>query len=297
MILLTGHTGFLGRNLAKALKVAGKQVVGLGRSEVSDIPCDMSISVPDFSLLNQPVEKESAISTNHDTHRLELVIHAAGLAHKVPKTEEEKNAFFQVNVEGTRNLLDGLNASGIIPKQLLFISTIALYGDPMDEAKSVPPYPNRSEAEGLVLSPYAWSKWEAERLIEDWCEKNGCNGLIWRLPLIVGDNAPGNLGAMEKAIRKGYYFRIGDSYRRFRFFVEMLDLERRLVGLTGQETGTYNVFSGKKSYGEFEDEFAAKYGKSIKSIPVTLVRFIAKIGDLVPGFPLNTYRLKKLLGE
>jgi len=202
-----------------------------------------------------------------------------------------------VNVEGTRNLLDGLNASGIIPKQLLFISTIALYGDPMDEAKSVPPYPNRIEAEGLVLSPYAWSKWEAERLIEDWCEKNGCNGLIWRLPLIVGDNAPGNLGAMEKAIRKGYYFRIGDSYRRFRFFVEMLELETRLVGLTGKETGTHNVFSGKKSYGEFEDEFAAKYGKSIKSIPITLVRFIAKIGDLLPGFPLNTYRLKKLLGE
>lgn len=297
MILLTGHTGFLGRHLAEALKGNGKEVMGLGRSVDSNICCDLSSSVPDFSALRQLIAKESAVDTKQSSYTLDLVIHAAGLAHTVPKTEREKNAFFQVNVEGTRNLLDGLKTSGIIPKQMLFISTIALYGDPMDELKSLPPYPNRSEAEGLGLSPYAWSKWEAEQLVQDWCEKQGCHGLIWRLPLIVGDNAPGNLGAMEKAIKRGYYFRIGDSYRRFRFFVDMSDLQKKVVGLTGQETGTYNVFSGKKSYGEFEDELAEKYGKSIKSIPVALVQFIAKIGDLIPGFPLNTYRLKKLLGE
>lgn len=297
MILITGHTGFLGRHLAEALKFSGKEVVGLGRSLDSNIHCDLSSSMPDFSVIRQLSEKESAVDTTQISHTLDLVIHAAGLAHTVPKTEREKNAFFQVNVEGTRNLLDGFKASGTIPKQILFISTIALYGDPMDELRSLPPYPNRSEAEGLGLSPYAWSKWEAEKLVQDWCEKHGCNGLIWRLPLIVGDNAPGNLGAMEKAIKRGYYFRIGDSYRRFRFFVEMSDLQKKVVGLTGQETGTYNVFSGKKSYGEFEDELAEKHGKSIKSIPVALVRFIAKIGDLIPGLPLNTYRLKKLLGE
>ncbi len=297
MILLTGHTGFLGRHLSEALRGSGKEVVGLGRSLESNIRCDLSSSMPDFSVIRQLSEKESAIDTAQSSHTLDLVIHAAGLAHTVPKTEREKNAFFEVNVEGTRNLLDGLKASGTIPKQMLFISTIALYGDPMDELVSLPPYPNRSEAEGLGLSPYAWSKWEAEQLVQDWCEKHGCNGLIWRLPLIVGDNAPGNLGAMETAIKRGYYFRIGDSYRRFRFFVDMSDLQKKVVGLTGQETGTYNVFSGKKSYGEFEDELAVKYGKSIKSIPVALVRFIAKIGDIVPGFPLNTYRLKKLLGE
>ena len=297
MILLTGHTGFLGRHLAEALKGTGKEVVGLGRSLESDIRCDLSSSVPDFSVIRQLSEKKSAVDTAQSSHSLDLVIHAAGLAHTVPKTEREKNAFFQVNVEGTRNLLDGLKASGTIPKQILFISTIALYGDPMDELVSLPPYPNRSEAEGLGLSPYAWSKWEAEQLVQDWCEKQGCHGLIWRLPLIVGDNAPGNLGAMEKAIKRGYYFRIGDSYRRFRFFVDMSDLQKKVVGLTGQETGTYNVFSGKKSYGEFEDELAEKYGISIKSIPVALVRLVAKIGDIVPGFPLNTYRLKKLLGE
>jgi hypothetical protein len=28
-----------------------------------------------------------------------------------------------------------------------------------------------------------------------------------------------------------------------------------------------------------------------------MVRLAAKVGDVVPGFPLNSYRLKKLSGE
>jgi len=27
------------------------------------------------------------------------------------------------------------------------------------------------------------------------------------------------------------------------------------------------------------------------------VRYLAKFGDFIPGFPLNSYRLNKLLGE
>lgn len=32
---------------------------------------------------------------------------------------------------------------------------------------------------------------------------------ILRLPLLVGTNPPGNLGAMIKGIARGYYFNIG----------------------------------------------------------------------------------------
>ncbi len=299
MILLTGHTGFLGKQIGKSLTDDGRQVVGLGRSKQSDIQCDLSLSVPDFSALKEKLNIQTSVKNAVDfsLSGIDLVIHAAGLAHRVPKTEVERKAFFQVNVEGTRNLLEGLLRASMIPKQFLFVSTIALYGDPMDELKSVPPYPSRSEAESLNLSPYGWSKWESEQLVREWCDKNGCNCLIWRLPLIVGEDAPGNLGAMEKAIKRGYYFRIGNSYQRFRYFVNMSDLQSMVINLIGNEQGTINVFSGKKSYGEFEDEFAAKYGKSIKTMPVSLVRYLAKFGDFIPGFPLNSYRLNKLLGE
>jgi hypothetical protein len=119
----------------------------------------------------------------------------------------------------------------------------------------------------------------------------------------VGENAPGNLGAMEKAIRKGYYFRIGNSYERFRYYVNIEELGQKVfdliqessLGFSGSKT--LNVVSGRKSYGEFEDEIAAKYGRKIKTLPLWLVRMVAKVGDWIPGFPLNSYRLGKLINS
>ncbi len=271
-ILLTGASGFLGTAIAENFFSSGNSVLTLGRSANSVIQCDLSKEIPSFN------------------NRIDLIIHAAGLAHKVPKTEAEKQAFYDVNVKGTLNFLEGLRQSGTKPKQFLFISSIAVYGEGMGEY----PYPQKEEAEKLELSVYGWSKWEAENLVREWCEKEGVNALIWRLPLIVGENAPGNLGAIEKAIKRGYYFRIGNSYQRFRYYVDVQELCDRVLALDGSESGTFNIITGQKSYGHFEDELAEKYNKKIKSLPMWLVKWAAKVGDFIPGFPLNTYRFKKL---
>ena len=289
-VALTGHTGFLGSYLKSVLLRRGIDVLGLGRGAASDWHFDLGSSVNDFPR-GKGSEEEGPI---------DLVIHAAGLAHRVPKTEAEKQQFFDINVEGTRRLLRALKDSVNVPKQFVFISTIAVYGEPMDAGICVPPYPSEADLEQLDLTPYGLSKWKAEQLVQDWCRQEGVEVFIWRLPLIVGENAPGNLGAMEKAIRKGYYFRIGNSYARMRHYVNLEELGLRVLDLLegkDADSGTFNVISGEKSYGAFEDEFALKYGKKVRKIPVWMVRMAAKVGDVVPGFPLNSYRLKKLLGE
>ncbi len=289
-ILLAGHTGYLGSYLKREMLSRGLDVKGLGRGKDSDWHFDLGSDENDF-----PRGKGSQGEASVD-----LVIHAAGLAHRVPKTEAEKQAFFDINVEGMRRLLHALRDSGNVPKRFVFISTIAVYGEPMDADICVPPYPSEVDLEKLDLTPYGLSKWKAEQLVRDWCRKEGVQAIIWRLPLIVGENAPGNLGAMEKAIRKGYYFRIGNSYERMRFYINIEELGMRVLALLegkGSESGTFNVISGKKSYGAFEDEIASKYGKKVRSISLWMVRLAAKVGDLLPGFPLNSYRLKKLLGE
>lgn len=289
-VALTGHTGFLGSYLKSVLLRRGIDVLGLGRGAASDWHFDLGSSVNDFPR-GKGSEEEGPI---------DLVIHAAGLAHRVPKTEAEKQQFFDINVEGTRRLLRALKDSVNVPKQFVFISTIAVYGEPMDADICVPPYPSEVDLEKLDLTPYGLSKLKAEQLVRDWCRQEGVQAIIWRLPLIVGENAPGNLGAMEKAIRKGYYFRIGNSYERMRFYINIEELGMRVLALLygeGPESGTFNVISGEKSYGAFEDEFALKYGKKLRRIPMWMVRMAAKLGDVVPGFPINSYRLKKLLGE
>jgi nucleoside-diphosphate-sugar epimerase len=289
-IALTGHTGFLGSYLKDVLLGQGIDVLGLGRGSDSDWHFDLGSGVNDFP-------RGYASEGNGP---LGLVIHAAGLAHRVPKTEVEKQQFFDINVEGTRRLLCALKDSGNVPKRFVFISTIAVYGEPMDADVCVPPYPGEADLEQLDLTPYGLSKWKAEQLVQDWCRQEGVEATIWRLPLIVGENAPGNLGAMEKAIRKGYYFRIGNSYERMRYYVRIEELATRVLALLdgkAAESGTFNVISGEKSYGDFEDEIASKYSKKVRSIPLWIVRLAAKVGDVLPGFPLNSYRLKKLLGE
>ena len=109
-ILLTGASGFLGKHIYDYLKSKDYEIISLGRSSQNDIICDLSIEVPLLEI---------------DT--IALVIHAAGRAHCIPKTEEEKKHFFDVNVQGTENLLNGLEEVGV-PKKFVFISSVSVYG-------------------------------------------------------------------------------------------------------------------------------------------------------------------------
>ena len=73
-IALTGHTGFLGSYLKDVLLGQGIEVLGLGRGADSDWHFDLGSGVNDFPRGNGG-EEEGPV---------DLVIHAAGLAHRVP---------------------------------------------------------------------------------------------------------------------------------------------------------------------------------------------------------------------
>ena len=109
---------------------------------------------------------------------------------------------------------------------------------------------------------------------------------------MVGEQAPGNLGAMERAIQRGYYFRLGSGKAR-RSMVNAEDVARLMPRLVNQQ-GIFNLTDGvHKSFAEMDEMLAKKHGKKVKKIPVWMGRFLAKVGDLIPGFPLNSYRLSK----
>jgi nucleoside-diphosphate-sugar epimerase len=142
-------------------------------------------------------------------------------------------------------------------------------------------------------SPYAKSKIEAENLILNWGVQNQVNVLILRLPLIVGSNPPGNLGAMIKTIRSGFYRRIGEGSAK-KSMVLAQDIARALPEWVNKK-GTYNLTDGvHPSMAQLDGALAQKLGKKVKKVPVWPLSVIAKLGDLIPGFPLNTYRLGKL---
>jgi len=179
-LLLTGANGFLGKTIAQELN--GKYFTYNLSRTYGDYKVSLDKEIPIFK------------------QKFDLVIHAAGKAHSIPKTEEEKKQFQDANVIGTLNLLRGLEKTGI-PKQFVFISSVSVYG--LEEGRGV-----NEEYPLAAKDSYGLSKIEAEALVTKWCKSNVVICTILRLPLLVGKNPPGNLGAMLKAIDKGYYFNI-----------------------------------------------------------------------------------------
>ena len=86
--LLTGSNGFLGRVLESSL--SNNAVIHTLSKSSGEYNVNLETQTPIF------------------THEFDLVIHAAGKAHSFPKSIEDRDAFFSVNVLGTKNLLEGL---------------------------------------------------------------------------------------------------------------------------------------------------------------------------------------------
>jgi len=267
-ILITGHSGFLGKILYNACEI-DNYTIGLDRiSFQNNILCDLSKDIPQFPVVP------------------DLVIHAAGKAHSIPRTKKEEDEFFKVNYQGTVNLLKGLSALSRLPGQFIFISTVAVYG--LEEGEMIDEsYPLNG------TSAYARSKILAEEALLQWGTQNNVPVIILRLPLIAGPDAPGNLGSMIRAVGKGYYFRFGFSSAR-RSMVLASDLARFIPSLHSVK-GIYHLTDGvHPSYRELEDYIASHYGKRIRKLPEGIIKTFAKAGDLIPWLPVNSSRLKKL---
>ncbi|OOG74586.1 NAD(P)-dependent oxidoreductase [Algoriphagus sp. A40] len=262
-ILITGANGFLGKLIWKQL-CDSHEILTLGRNSDNDFSIDIAKGVPELP-------------------EVDILIHSAGKAHIVPKTEKERMAFFEVNVQGTSNLLKGITS---MPKLFVFISSVSVYG--LETGSEID--------EGFPLkggSPYADSKIEAEKLVKDWGQNHGVQVVILRLPLIAGPNPPGNLGAIIKAIRSGYYVRLGKGEAR-KSMVLAEDVAALIPSLLGK-SGTFNLCDGyHPKLSELDLEIAGQFGKKVRSVPEKLLAPLAKLGDLLPFFPLNSYRLDKL---
>jgi UDP-glucose 4-epimerase len=110
-VLLTGSSGWLGRSLAPRLRFAGHAVIGLDL--VPGAETQIIGSVADRTVV------ESAFSK----HGIEAVVHAGAL-HKPDVARVSSQAFVDVNVTGTLNLLRAAAAAG--HDRFVFTSTTSL---------------------------------------------------------------------------------------------------------------------------------------------------------------------------
>lgn len=268
-LLFTGGTGFLGRNIKPILDKM-YEVTTVGIMDADMIKANFVTDIP-----NLP-------------ERYDVVLHAAGKAHVYPKTDAERQAFYDVNLKGTIHLCDALENVGV-PKAFIFVSSMNVYGDE----------PGRMDTEDsrplAGTSPYADSKIQAERYLIDWCKQHNVILGILRPSLLAGKGAPGNLGAMVKGIKTGAYLSIAGGKSRKSML--MVDDIAHLVPLLEIKGGIYNVCDDHyPSFRELESTIAKQLGKRVPlSIPYWMAKCLALIGDRLSFFPINSKRLNNIV--
>lgn len=153
--LITGINGFTGGYLAADLSLAGYRVFGLGTG-----PCDK----PDYFRVDLMDSRELSRIINHI--KPAVVIHLAAIAFVA---HGDANAFYNINLLGTRNLLQALSQSDPLPESILIASSANVYGNSsverLDENAAVNP-----------VNDYAVSKLAMEYMSRLWMDK---------LPIII----------------------------------------------------------------------------------------------------------------
>ena len=268
-ILLTGSTGFLGKYIYKSL-IKNNKIDTLSRTK-SSYNIDLSQQILNFN------------------ESFNMVIHVAGKAHDQSKKALINNSFYKVNVTGLKNLLSGLKKTNT-PSKFVFISSVSVYG--LSKGTNI------SESfELLAKDDYGLSKIEGEKIVKTWCKKNNVKYLILRLPLLVGKNPPGNLGAMIKAIKNGFYFNINRG--KARKSMVLADDVSKIILKASEIGGTFNLTDGNNpNFNQLSYSIAKQLNKKyIFNMPIFIAQLISKIGDIMGLNFFNSSKLNKIVSD
>ena len=182
-ILVTGATGFIGRNLVQTLVDRGDRVTCLVRRKNEDGPFASPNVVQVLGDITDPVSVKKTVEEQT------TVFHLAGRIAAIRKEE-----FEQVNAGGTRNIAEACAASAT-PPTLVFVSSLAAAGPIVDgrpRTETDPPAP---------ISDYGRSKRHAELAAREFADRVPTS--IVRPGIVFGPGDP----ALLKAFRAPYYLR------------------------------------------------------------------------------------------
>lgn len=187
-VLVTGATGFLGKKLAYRLMEQGFNVTGIGRNKsigkelsehgITFIPCSLE-------------DRESILSICKGK---DYVFHSGALS---SPWGSYKN-FYNTNVIGTQNVLDGSKAAGV--KRFIHVSTPSLYFhyDERLDVKETDPIPT------TFVNAYAETKFLAEQLVDD-AFSNGLPTISIRPRALFGPGDNAILPRLINVCEKGFF--------------------------------------------------------------------------------------------
>jgi len=253
-ILVTGATGFTGGYLCRRLRNNGHEVRGLALPgmDVSNLKA-AGIHVVEGDLRN----KESLLPA---VRGVDLIYHIAAVYREegIPQ-----KTFWDVNVEGTKNLLETAKSSDV--KRFVHCSTVGVQGE-----ISCPP-----ATEETAYNPgdyYQASKMEGELLALDFFRRENLPGVVFRP---VGIYGPGETRFLKlfRYIHQGRFRMIGSGKILYHLtYIDDLIDGILLVGNTPGIEGEIFTLAGKHytTLNELVEIIADVLGRTVKKrhVPV-----------------------------
>lgn len=186
---LIGASGFVGTRLIEKRKENGDFLI--------NIDIKQSTFYPEHTVKGDVRDTQTLIEKLIGVNAVVLL--AAEHRDDVSPT----SLYYDVNVQGTKNVLDAMDANGI--KRIIFTSSVAVYGlnkkNPNEEHTQDP------------FNHYGKSKWQAEEVLREWYNKdkeNRCLTII-RPTVIFGERNRGNVYNLLKQISSGKFLMVGSG--------------------------------------------------------------------------------------
>ncbi len=198
-IIVTGATGFVGKETVSVLLNAGHQVKALVRKKSSLLPVEVKqVLVKDLSVFSVVSSEGGEFFKNFkkSLSSVDVLVHTAARVHVMQDdVSDPLVAFRKINVDATLVLAQLAAKSGV--KRFVFISSIKVNGEITRLG-----YPFTSEDDTIPSDPYGQSKYEAEQGLLKLAKETGMEVVIIRPPLVYGPGVKANFASMIKWMNK-----------------------------------------------------------------------------------------------
>lgn len=266
--MITGGSGFIGRELAARLAKRGRHVRVFDIREDSNPVEDIEYFKGD---LREPADTDRACDG------VETLFHLAAV-----NGDSDGESIRDVNVNGTANLLESASLNGV--KTLVFASSTAVYGVPPAEL------PCSEEAPLVSSGPYSLSKIVGEEMCLAMRER-GMKVSVIRPPIVLGpgyDDTQVLQWIVNRAIEHHPVFTLAGGRTR-RHYIDLGDCADAFIAAAESEVSNGHCFNIGFDRSHTDEEFTKAVIRAARSLSIVI--------PLPQPFVEIGIRVARLLGQ